>query len=185
MSMTAILARNPRSHTDSSSGMADRTRWPWPSPPARPAAARWWRRRLGGACRRRTSRPSGWRPRSGGPRSRPVGVGLALGAALVEVALAVAVGRQVAAVDGGRLAQLRELLVRGGGHAVHAGVQERLEPAQLGGEAVAGMHARDASRVGAAERGTQGGMLSDQSDGAGPRRQRVEALIVSRRAELR
>ena len=57
-------------------------------------------------------------------------------------------------------AKLRKLLVQGGGQAVDAGVQQRLELPQLGGEAVAGMDARDTCRVGAAERSAQSGMLS-------------------------
>jgi len=57
-------------------------------------------------------------------------------------------------------AQLGELGVQRGGHAVKAGVQQRLELPQLRGEAVAGMHARHAGSVGAADSGTEGGVLA-------------------------
>jgi hypothetical protein len=105
-----------------------------------------------------------------------VAVALALGAALVEVLLAVGVGGQVGGVDGDGFAQLGELLVQRRSYAVNAGVQQRLEPAELGGEAVAGMHARHAGHIGAADGGAQGVVLADQSDGAGPGRQGVERL---------
>jgi hypothetical protein len=105
-----------------------------------------------------------------------VAVGLALGATLVEIPLAVGVGRHVAGVDGDRGAKVGHLLVQGGGHPVKAGVQQRLERPQLDGEAVAGMHARHAGNVGAAQGGAEGGVLADQGDGTGPSRQGVEAL---------
>jgi hypothetical protein len=72
--------------------------------------------------------------------------------------------------------QVGHLLVQGDGHAVKAGVQQRLERPQLGGEAVAGMDARHAAKVRTAEGGTKSSMLTDQGDGTRPRRQGVDAL---------
>jgi hypothetical protein len=66
--------------------------------------------------------------------------------------------------------------MQAGGHPVKAGVQQRLERPQLGGEAVAGMHAGHIGRLRATKGGAEGGVLGDQGDGAGPGRQRVEAL---------
>jgi hypothetical protein len=105
-----------------------------------------------------------------------VAVALALRATLVEVLLAVGVGGHVGSVDGDGLAQFGELLVQGGGHAVHADVQQRLELPQLGGEPVASVDTRHAGRAGAAERRAEGGVPGDQGNRARPRRQGVEAL---------
>jgi hypothetical protein len=66
--------------------------------------------------------------------------------------------------------------VEAGGHAVKAGVQQRLERPQLGGEAVAGMNARDTGNVRATEGGAQGGVLAHQGDGSRPGRQGVKRL---------
>jgi hypothetical protein len=123
----------------------------------------------------RSGRPGADR-RAVAPSGVRVAVGLALRPALVQVPLAVGVSGQVAGVNGDGLAQLGKLLVQGGGHAVNAGVQQRLEPAQLGREAVAGMHTRHACRVGAAEGGTEGVMLADQCNGARLGRRGVERL---------
>jgi hypothetical protein len=122
---------------------------------------------------------SGGDGRAVAPGGVGVGVVLALRAALVDVPLPVAVGRQVAGVDGDGGdggAQFGDLLVQRGGHAVKAGVQQRPELLQLGGEPVAGMHARDAGNVRAAKGHAQGGVLADQGDGARPGRQGVEVL---------
>jgi len=67
------------------------------------------------------------------------------------------------------------MLVQGGGHAVKAGVQQRLERPELAAEPVETMDARRISGMGAAEGGTECGVLADQRDGAGPGRQRVDA----------
>jgi hypothetical protein len=63
-----------------------------------------------------------------------------------------------------------------GSHAVKAGVQQRLELPQLGGEPVASVDARHVGRVGAAKRGAEGGVLADQGNGTGPSRQGVKGL---------
>jgi hypothetical protein len=123
----------------------------------------------------RTGRPGADR-RAVAPSSVRVRVGLALRAALVEIPLAVGVGRHVAGVDSDRVAKVGHLLVQGDGHPVKAGVQQRLERPQLGREAVAGVDTRDAGNVGTSEGGAEGGVLADQGDGAGPGRQGVEAL---------
>jgi hypothetical protein len=51
--------------------------------------------------------------------------------------------------------------VQGSGHAVQAGIKQRLERPQLGGEAVAGVHARHAGNVRVAKGHAQGGVLAD------------------------
>jgi hypothetical protein len=63
-----------------------------------------------------------------------------------------------------------------GGHAIQAGIQQRLERPELGGKAVAGVHARHAGNVRAAKRHAKCGVLADQGHGARPGRQRVDVL---------
>lgn len=90
---------------------------------------------------------------------------------LGEVALSVGVGGEVGAVDGDVLPELRQLVVQRRQNGCDAGVKQWAEPAQLDGEAVAGV------RRGSTTDGVlKGGMLSDESHCAGPRRKDVERL---------
>jgi hypothetical protein len=87
------------------------------------------------------------------------------------VALAVGVGGEVRAVDGDGLAHLGQLGCQGCDDLLDAGGQPPGVVAQLGGEAVAGVHGG-----GAAEDGLQSVVLSHQASGTGPGGQRVQRL---------
>jgi hypothetical protein len=63
-----------------------------------------------------------------------------------------------------------------GGHTVNAGIHQRLERSELGGEPVTSMDARHVGNLRATQGGAEGGVLSDQGDGTGPGRQRIDAL---------
>jgi len=70
--------------------------------------------------------------------------------------------------------QVGHLLVQGDGHAVKAGVQQRLEGAELGGEAVAGIDARNLAATGNSR--SEGGVFANECNGPGPGRDCVDRL---------
>lgn len=96
---------------------------------------------------------------------------LSLGAAALNETLAICVGRQVRAVDSNGLAHSRARFPQSAEHRVDARGQELVMRAQLAGEPVAGVHARDC-----AEHRPQRGVVTDQGSGARPCRQRVQTL---------
>ena len=103
-----------------------------------------------------------------------VGVALALGAVLREVALTVRVDGQVGSVDGEVAAELGLLGAEPIQDPRDAGVEQIGVGAELRREAVASPMARRFAR--ASDCLSQRVMLADQGDGAGPRRDAVDRL---------
>jgi len=93
---------------------------------------------------------------------------------LAHEPLAVGIGGHVGGVDSHVRTHLRKGLVKRSGHPVEAGVEQRLEGAELRPEAIAGVDARDAAL--ASEGSLKRRVLGDEGHGAGPGRDGVDRL---------